>query len=115
MKKREINVVLKILTHTNVVVLTMLVEVGVSMNYFSQNSQNICSKIQWNLADLFFFLQCYENLYVYKTKQHTFNLLVSKTSPKCINEHLLFSLKIDLFVLTKCSFGFVLSSASLFS
>lgn len=54
MKKREINVVLKILTHTNVVVLTMLAEVGVSMNYFSQDSQNICSKIQWNFADLFF-------------------------------------------------------------
>lgn len=42
---KEINVLLKILTYTNVVVL-MFAEVGVCMTYFSQNSQNICSKIQ---------------------------------------------------------------------
>lgn len=65
--------------------------------YFLKNSMEFGRPI--------FFLQCYKNRYVYKTK-HTFNLLVSKTSPKCISEHLLFFIKIDLLVFTKCSFDF---------
>lgn len=39
-----VNVLLKILTHTNVIALTMLPEIGAYINYFSQNSQNTCSK-----------------------------------------------------------------------
>lgn len=100
---KEINVLLKILTYTNVVGLTMLA--GVCMNYFPQNSKYLL-KNSMEFGRPNFFLQCYENFYVYKIKQHIFNLLVSKNSPKCNSEHLLFSLKIDLLVFTKRSFDF---------
>lgn len=112
-EKKEIKVLLKILTYANVVGLTMLAEIGLCMNYFSQNSKYLL-KNSMEFGRPNFFLQCYENFYVYKTKQHVFNLLVSKNSPKSNSEHLLFS-KLIYLSLPNVHLIFVLSSGILFS
>lgn len=113
--KKKVNVLLKILTYTNVIALTMLAEVGACTNYFSQNFQNICSKLQWNLADLFFFLQCYENFYVYNTNNIPSICWFLKKVPN-VSVTTCYSLsKLIYLPLPNVHLIFVLSSASLLS
>lgn len=48
-----VNVLLKILTHTDVIALTMLSEIGACTNYFSQTLKILAEKSQLQLAALF--------------------------------------------------------------
>lgn len=85
--------------------LTMLAEIGTCINYFSQNSQITCSKNLIAVGSPIFFYYAMK-IYICISLKYTFNLLFLRKSYKCISKHLLFCLKIDLLVLTKCSFDF---------
>lgn len=113
--KQMVNVLLKILTHTNVIALIMLPEIGAYINYFSQNSQNTCSKSIVVGNPIFFYHAM--RIYICTTLNNIPSICwFLKKSHKCISKHQLFCLKIDLLVLTKCSFDFwFVYSFSLFS